>query len=71
MAGKNFKNVDKYWGIWYSVLYGMREMRWINFNMGCIEIRLNIESRNDMYTINFNMGCIEMDLKGSIDDVIR
>ena len=37
MAGKNFKNVDKYWGIWYSVLYGMQEIRWINFNMGCIE----------------------------------
>ena len=40
MAGKNFKNVDKYWGIWYSVLYGMQEIRWINFNMGCFEIYL-------------------------------
>ena len=38
MAGKNFKNVDKYWGIWYSVLYGMQEIRWINFNMGCFEM---------------------------------
>ena len=38
VAGKNFKNVDKYWGIWYSVLYGMQEIRWINFNMGCFEI---------------------------------
>lgn len=28
VAGKNFKNVDKYWGIWYSVLYGMLEIRW-------------------------------------------
>ena len=42
MAGKNFKNVDKYWGIWYSVLYGMQEIRWINFNMGCIETRNTI-----------------------------
>ena len=41
MAGKNFKNVDKYWGIWYSVLYGMQEIRWINFNMGCIETQLD------------------------------
>ena len=38
MAGENFKNVDKYWGIWYSVLYGMQEMCWINFNMGCFEM---------------------------------
>ena len=38
VAGENFKNVDKYWGIWYSVLYGMQEMCWINFNMGCFEI---------------------------------
>ena len=62
MAGENFKNVDKYWGIWYSVLYGMQEIRWINFNMGCIETR----GRTGLYIatrmINFNMGCIETDM---------
>ena len=44
MAGENFKNVDKYWGIWYSVLYGMQEMCWINFNMGCFEIHDDVEA---------------------------
>ena len=59
MAGENFKNVDKYWGIWYSVLYGMQEMCWINFNMGCFEIVMVIPSITGIM-INFNMGCFEI-----------
>lgn len=65
MAGENFKNVDKYWGIWYSVLYGMQEIRWINFNMGCFEIVLLMQSQNQYPKINFNMGCFEMNKKGT------
>ena len=60
MAGKNFKNVDKYWGIWYSVLYGMQEIRWINFNMGCFEITQHLTRPAVAVLINFNMGCFEM-----------
>ena len=60
MAGKNFKNVDKYWGIWYSVLYGMQEIRWINFNMGCFEIMLRFIKAPHTLQINFNMGCFEI-----------
>ena len=59
MAGKNFKIVDKYWGIWSSVLYGMQEIRWINFNMGCIETRNYSVLSAELLQINFNMGCIE------------
>ena len=60
MAGKNFKNVDKYWGIWYSVLYGMLEIRWINFNMGCFEIKEEMNKVTEALAINFNMGCFEI-----------
>ena len=60
MAGENFKNVDKYWGIWYSVLYGMQEMCWINFNMGCFEMLINFNSAELVDMINFNMGCFEI-----------
>ena len=60
MAGENFKNVDKYWGIWYSVLYGMQEMCWINFNMGCFEIIQTDWGVCYLCLINFNMGCFEM-----------
>ena len=60
MAGKNFKNVDKYWGIWYSVLYGMQEIRWINFNMGCFEIPKQFLKSEACVKINFNMGCFEI-----------
>ena len=63
MAGKNFKNVDKYWGIWYSVLYGMQEIRWINFNMGCFEIQEPFEAKGRMFAINFNMGCFEISIR--------
>ena len=65
MAGENFKNVDKYWGIWYSVLYGMQEIRWINFNMGCFEIRDDKSELPGATLINFNMGCFEMNKKGT------
>ena len=66
MAGKNFKNVDKYWGIWYSVLYGMLEIRWINFNMGCFEILTAFCPKLNT-AINFNMGCFEIkDVKSRI-----
>ena len=64
MAGKNFKNVDKYWGIWYSVLYGMQEIRWINFNMGCFEIYLPLLQISFSPLINFNMGCFEITARG-------
>ena len=60
MAGENFKNVDKYWGIWYSVLYGMQEMCWINFNMGCFEIDKDGFHITIAGVINFNMGCFEI-----------
>ena len=60
MAGENFKNVDKYWGIWYSVLYGMQEMCWINFNMGCFEIFYSDNGHSGDCKINFNMGCFEI-----------
>ena len=60
MAGENFKNVDKYWGIWYSVLYGMQEMCWINFNMGCFEIIVPPIKSHMPVPINFNMGCFEI-----------
>ena len=60
MAGENFKNVDKYWGIWYSVLYGMQEMCWINFNMGCFEMCVFCDIVHFPLLINFNMGCFEM-----------
>ena len=59
VAGKNFKNLDKYWEIWYSVLYGMQEIRWINFNMGCIETEISVIGFHLFSGINFNMGCIE------------
>ena len=59
VAGKNFKNLDKYWEIWYSVLYGMQEIRWINFNMGCIETAVRKPQEAIKEVINFNMGCIE------------
>ena len=57
MAGKNFKNVDKYWGIWYSVLYGMQEIRWINFNMGCIETEIEEKARElaDRLTLTWDV----------------
>ena len=61
VAGKNFKNLDKYWEIWYSVLYGMQEIRWINFNMGCIETDEPTQIKVKPNMINFNMGCIETD----------
>ena len=63
MAGENFKNVDKYWGIWYSVLYGMQEIRWINFNMGCFEIGISMIKAGKTTVINFNMGCFEISLR--------
>ena len=67
MAGENFKNVDKYWGIWYSVLYGMQEIRWINFNMGCFEISLPPRFLCALCPINFNMGCFEMNIADYLD----
>ena len=63
MAGENFKNVDKYWGIWYSVLYGMQEMCWINFNMGCFEITVGARVKRSDSGINFNMGCFEISFR--------
>ena len=58
MAGKNFKNVDKYWGIWYSVLYGMLEIVGLTLTWDVLkplELLLSANSNR----INFNMGCIE------------
>ena len=71
MAGKNFKNVDKYWGIWYSVLYGMQEIRWINFNMGCFEIRVACIAIPSEPWINFNMGCFEIILSVVLNMLLR
>ena len=34
-------------------------MRWINFNMGCIETRMLHIEKTLLCKINFNMGCIE------------
>ena len=34
-------------------------MRWINFNMGCIETNWSSTFKEIFQTINFNMGCIE------------
>ena len=71
MAGKNFKNVDKYWGIWYSVLYGMQEIRWINFNMGCFEILGHTPVTVWVSSINFNMGCFEIILSVVLNMLLR
>ena len=47
----------------------MQEMRWINFNMGCIEIYNLCGGGSKKYWINFNMGCIEMFVRhGSITE---
>jgi len=37
----------------------MQEIRWINFNMGCIETSFFKSFVYDIFWINFNMGCIE------------
>ena len=37
----------------------MQEMRWINFNMGCIETNADTDNKKAALLINFNMGCIE------------
>ena len=40
----------------------MQEMRWINFNMRCIEIADNLTVIVFADLINFNMRCIEIPL---------
>ena len=40
-------------------MYCMQEIRWINFNMGCIETFLDMMLFCVFHKINFNMGCIE------------
>ena len=42
-----------------GIVYCMQEIRWINFNMGCIETFLDMMLFCVFHKINFNMGCIE------------
>ena len=65
VAGKNFKNLDKYWEIWYSVLYGMQEIRWINFNMGCIETAVDKDKFIEAYRLTLTWDVLKLGQSGN------